>query len=677
MSLQLVEITLDVLTSSAPLRYTTRFGAGLNVLAAPNTYGKSTLTQSIVFALGLEGMLSSSHAPPLGPAMMTVADLPGHQRAGVVESSVVLTCRNGSGQYLRTRRFALGGGVNSRLIQTWAADTEAELAKVRRIDTYVRMGGSAVQELGFHYVLAKFLGWSLPLVPQYRGGESPLYLETLFPMFYVEQKNGWGGVTPRMPTYLGIRDMLQRSVEYVLGLSTLDRLRTLNALKEELAEVRVAWAAAADRALAGAQAENLRASGSRTVTGKAQRLPIHVEADVEGTWIPLSTALAQWSARLANLEDSRVVTAGERTSKSRLELAEAERSVRRIGGQLRTYSEQTSYLQADIDALSARLSSVEADRRRLQDLKRIRGLGSDLGVNVLSDDLCPTCQQELDHRHVATGEAATVEATLALGDAERTTLQDMRTIAERRLEDLTRARDALRQQLDFARGQVRLLRDELVTESAAPSLVEVREQLWLRDRIQGGHRVEALIAAADEELDALADRNDDLRARIRGLEDQPASKQDHQILADFNQRFRNQLKRYGLVSLPVEQISIDPNTLIPTDDGVELRFDITMGMSASDTIRTKWAYYVALMETATRSVTGHHAGLLVFDEPRQQETAMSSLSALITELGAAAQQGNQILYATSGDQAELNTVLAGVPHERLPAPGNHLLLPMG
>lgn len=85
-------------------------------------------------------------------------------------------------------------------------------------------------------------------------------------------------------------------------------------------------------------------------------------------------------------------------------------------------------------------------------------------------------------------------------------------------------------------------------------------------------------------------------------------------------------------------------------------------MSASDTIRTKWAYYVALMRTATKSETGHHVGRLVFDEPRQQETALSALSALITELGAAAQQGTQILYATSGDQAELNGALAGVPH---------------
>jgi hypothetical protein len=674
-TITLVDVTLDVLTSAGPLRYTTRFGPGLNVLAAPNSFGKSTLTQSIIFALGLEGMLGASHVPPLGPAMMTVADLPDGGRAGVIESSVTLTCRNGSGTLLRCRRNAVGGDVSTRLIQTWLADSEDDLLTANRIDTYVRMSGSAVQELGFHHVLTEFLGWALPQVPAYRGGESTLYLETLFPLFYVEQKNGWGGVTPRMPTYLGIRDVLQRSVEFVLGLSTLERLRTLAALREELAALRVEWTTVGERVAASARAENLRASTTKAVTGRAQRQPIIVEADVQGSWIPLSTAVAQWSERLTTLEGSRVVTAGERTDQSRSELAEAERAVSRIGAQVRTYTEQAAFVRADIDALSARLASVEADRRRLQDLRRIRELGSDLDISVLSDDLCPTCSQTLDHRHVATGEVASLEDTLLLGDAERTTLLDMRTVAERRLDDLSRGLDALSLQLDFARGQVRLLRDELVRESAAPSLVEVREQLWLRDRIDGANRVAAHTEAANEELDTIADLHDALRVRIKGLEDQPMSEQDRQLLSRFNQKFREQLTRYGLASLPVGQINIDPNTLMPTDDGVELRFDITVGMSASDSIRTKWAYYVALLEAATQSGMGHHAGLLVFDEPRQQETALSSLTALLEELGAAAQQGNQVLYATSGDQAELAAALADIPHSRLPAPGRHLLLP--
>jgi hypothetical protein len=160
MSLQLVDVTLDVLTAKGPLRYATRFGPGLNVLAAPNSYGKSTLTQGIIFALGLEGMMTSSRVPPLGPIMTTVADLPGGDRVSVVESSVTLTCQNEGGTYLRTRRYALGSGVSNGLIQTWTSPTEEGLASAPRVDTYVRQAGSAVQQLGFHRLLADFLGWS-------------------------------------------------------------------------------------------------------------------------------------------------------------------------------------------------------------------------------------------------------------------------------------------------------------------------------------------------------------------------------------------------------------------------------------------------------------------------------------------------------------------------------------
>jgi hypothetical protein len=201
----------------------------------------------------------------------------------------------------------------------------------------------------------------------------------------------------------------------------------------------------------------------------------------------------------------------------------------------------------------------------------------------------------------------------------------------------------------------------------------VREQLWLNERIAGARRVQAAVTVADDALDSLAERYDDLRGRIKQLEMEPSTPDDRRLLETFNFSFTRQLEQYGLMSLPPSQVSIDRESLIPIDDGIELRFDIALGMSASDTIRTKWAYYVSLMETATNSPTGHHPGLLIFDEPRQQETAKVSLAALIRRLGIVGGNGNQILYATSEDPRELDSFLEGIPHSRLRAPGRHLL----
>lgn len=95
-------------------------------------------------------------------------------------------------------------------------------------------------------------------------------------------------------------------------------------------------------------------------------------------------------------------------------------------------------------------------------------------------------------------------------------------------------------------------------------------------------------------------------------------------------------------------------------------------MSASDTIRTKWAYYTALLETATTASGGHHAGLLMLDEPRQQETDRESLAAFLRRLGDDA-DSSQIIYATSERAEILDELFTGITHVRLETSGPHLL----
>src|SRR5690242_12389347 len=93
--MQLVDVRLDVTTSVDQLSYSAEFTDGLNIINAPTTWGKSTLLQGIIYALGLEGMFSASRRAPLGEAMMHVVDGP-HGRGAVVESSVTVTVRNGA-----------------------------------------------------------------------------------------------------------------------------------------------------------------------------------------------------------------------------------------------------------------------------------------------------------------------------------------------------------------------------------------------------------------------------------------------------------------------------------------------------------------------------------------------------------------------------------------------------
>lgn len=671
MTIRIEAISLTVVCTEGTATYATRLNPGLNVLNAPNSWGKSTLLQAIVYGLGLEGSQSASRRSPLGPAMTTVVET-SRGRSAVGESYVTVTISNNEGRYLRVRRWGLSNDVGRDLVHVWVAASEAELDDAPRLDMFVREPGSTTSEVGFHRLLEQFIGWDLPSVPLFSGRESRLYLEVLFPLFYVEQKFGWSGIAPRVPTHYGIREPLKRAVEFTLGLNTLALMRAREALRDEDAAITREWAAAAERARGAAAAENFRlVLLTESPLGTAQRRPTLIEASDGNQWISLDAAQDAWRRRLSTLQEVGI-TAGQRTAQSRSELLDAEREVQRLGAAVRNLHEQLAMSRGDQDAIAARLASLESDRRRLQDVKRIERLGGELELPLLAEGRCPTCSQSVDDRDVATDTVSTVEDNIALLDAERATLISMQAAAEGRSTDIARSIASAEAALSEARDRVRLLRDELVGPSNAPSLSVVQERLAIENRLRSAARVSALVGAVDEALDDLAGRVDDVRARRASLQLDSDNPEDQATLRRFRTSFQQQLVAYNLRSLSPRDVTIDDKTLLPVNDGFELTFDVGMGMSASDTIRTKWAYHTALMETATSVPSGRHLGILILDEPRQQETDRRSLSAFLQRLNHDSGLA-QVVYATSEDAAVLNKLLEGIPHTRLSAEGSHLI----
>jgi hypothetical protein len=86
---------------------------------------------------------------------------------------------------------------------------------------------------------------------------------------------------------------------------------------------------------------------------------------------------------------------------------------------------------------------------------------------------------------------------------------------------------------------------------------------------------------------------------------------------------REQAASYGFSTFPPSELEISHESYRPQREGFEIGFE----MSASDTIRLKWAYQLALLEVA-RTAETHHAGLVIFDEPQQQKTAKISFKVI-------------------------------------------------
>jgi hypothetical protein len=273
------------------------FADGLNVIRAENYAGKSQVVQSIIYALGMEGMWGPSHAVPLAHAVTDYLDYKVNgkdARAKVIDSMVSIEIENANHEFLTVQR-AIAGERHRHLITVYQgrAITMKEALGTAR-DYYVREGGAATNELGFHRRLKEFIGWELPMAPRFNDVDTMLYLETLFPLLYVEQKTGWGRLPAKYPTWLGIRDVGRRTVEFLLGLDAYANALERVAVQEEIKRLRREWSATRSQAekSAAAVVGNVRGIPVEPISSWPPEIEPTLSVMQSQNWTPIISMLS-------------------------------------------------------------------------------------------------------------------------------------------------------------------------------------------------------------------------------------------------------------------------------------------------------------------------------------------------------------------------------------------------
>lgn len=180
--------------------------------------------------------------------------------------------------------------------------------------------------------------------------------------------------------------------------------------------------------------------------------------------------------------------------------------------------------------------------------------------------------------------------------------------------------------------------------------------------IAGNLRPDALVVRFDPALTigafaGLAGEWRKLQGDISSLPSDDLSESDRRKLKLWGNSLRMQLKDYGFRSLSADQIELSPDTYRPEHEG----FDLQTTISASDLIRTIWAYLSGLLEVA-REETINHPGCLLFDEPRQQSTRDVSFAALLERAAASADFGQQVVFFTSENLVRLKEHMVFLNH---------------
>lgn len=667
--LRIRSVRLRVQTEAGEVGRTIGFSAGLNVLRAGNTSGKSTTLQAIIYALGLEGMLSPRREVPLPHSMTDRVSIDGMDYP-VLQSDVSLEFENSSGVVVTATRQVKNSIVDNALISVEFGPGLTVPGNYESASFFVRRSGAAQREQGFHYFLSDFLGWSLPLVTHMDGSEKPLYSECLFPFFYVEQKHGWSGVQARIPTYLGIREVGKRSFEYVLGLEVFQRILSRQRIRSIIQELEGAWNNTFAELRSTAQASGVSlANVPARIADSAHEDSAALTAPVDGEWMLLGQATNSLRDALASYEMHPVRNTEDSADALERELATAESDVRVRAATLSILLEERVALKDQQTQLELRLDALGEDLQRHKDSALLVRLGARHAESLAIDHACPTCHQEVSDGLDISHHAMTIDENIAFIERQRSTFRASRDDSLRAFENVEVRISSLRAELAGSRRQVRRLKDTLVGPGNAPSFADISHRSALQNQLDAILENQRSLEALRATLRDLSYRHTTQSEALKTLASSDLSEADERKLTLVERYLRDQLNRYHFDSLHPRDVEISRQTYRPAHEGYELGFDL----SASDMIRVIWSYLFAIMRVSEEE-GGNHLGLLIFDEPRQQETASESYRQLLQEAAEQGARGSQIIFATSEASESLISMLGAAEFNLIDIPEGQKVL---
>lgn len=657
-------IRVRVQTTSGPAGARISFRPGLNVVRGSNSRGKTQSLQSVVYALGLERMFGPGVSTNLGSALTTQLKYGREEvEADVRASWCAVELENENGVIV-VQRAIKHGYAQPNLVRVWEGAAVTGVGDHRLLGEYfVRERGSVQNERGFHRYLADYLGWRLPYVSRYTGGESPLYPEVIFPFLYSDQQS-WGSAAPRAVTQYQLREPTRRAAEFLLGFVGPQSAARRYQLEDDIRKLRTSWSSRKSAVDATAAAIGGRVVGlpelpagakasSGTIANATSVATSRLQLLLGEEWLTAEEVVmglrAQAGPEHAAADVAYVGDVGQEELRSQLKEREAELS--RLSVLAKIVEQNLTLNEKQLSTLDSRIAVLEDEKSKNQDAKTLLRLGASSDVFSIAEHECPTCHQPLTNAATAGGPVLDVDATLALVSSQLRTFQGMRQQA---LEAATESRSsfrAIQRAVDDSRTQIRELRGDLVAPSSFPSSGQIARRVAAEVRLSEIERARESLSELFEELQGIARNIYEARIELRRIPKEVPPEDDRRRSV-LQRTVREQLEEFGFSSYGADRVTIDEETLRPEREGVNLDRDA----SASDVVRTKIAYLNGIREVAHR-FDSPHPGFLLLDEPRQHEIEETHFRSTLRRLAQCRLIGDQIIATSAASVEALQAML--------------------
>jgi hypothetical protein len=380
---------------------------------------------------------------------------------------------------------------------------------------------------------------------------------------------------------------------------------------------------------------------------------------VSGKWVPVDEAHRAAESELKELEGNLIPRVNQVVRATEQTLAQEEERLGTLEIGVSRLLDDFELDRANLTEIEERLQAVEEDLKQNQDSLKLRAMGSAHGIDI-SADRCPTCHQSVRDSLLSQGmerQPMSLEENIVFLKDQRGIFQFMQNQATKVLSERERQIFAFRQGASESRSRIRTLKETLLSRGEAPSLAAVERKFRLREQLDKVGRLNNLTEDLFSKLEKLSLEWRKIEEEKTKAPKEGLSKADEAKLSQLEAVVKQQLELYDFSSRESTDLNVSKGTYQLVHEGFDLQFEI----SASDVIRALWAYLLGLLEVSRQWRT-NHLGLLIADEPRQQDMAHESMAEFLRRASAAGKFGQQVIVATSADEALLKSELIGSPH---------------
>jgi|SRR5690625_575854 len=638
-----LKITID--TADGVFGTDVPFQDGFNILRARNTKGKSSTLNSILYTLGIEEMLGGRNAKTMKPVLKDKLLFKGKE-VQVLESKVQLEISNHSGDIITLTRWIKSSSIDEKLIRVHFGSLLSKKDKVEFKDYYVHIRGSATEYAGFHSFLSNFLEWELPEVPTFEGGDRILYIQTLFPLFFVEQNKGWNSFYSPISGSFGIRDLSKRAFEFLLNMDVTKNTKEREELKILKALLANKWS-------------NLKQDIEELASTIHAEIPVLPKKptlldelslniyDENKKLISIIDRIFQIESQVKEKENISVVEISGVTSKYEKKIKEQELLVYQLQNEMNSIRQDLYLEKSNQHSMKENLNKLEIDLKRNQEAEKLYKLGSDIDTSF-THGLCPTCNQTVEDSLMP---PETSIQPLGLSENITFIKEQINTVkyginqTEKVIKNKQSKLSVISKHLDNARRELRLYKFELNENPKLPTKRDLEKLVELKLQLNKLYEASSSFEKIEIHFEEIKEEWRNFLSRQEALPKDYFSEQDKRKLTYFENAFIKLLDSFIFSSINTTDITISEDKYTPIVSGFDIKFD----SSASDNIRLIWSYIIAIYKTS-KHFSGNHPGLIVFDEPGQQQMDVKSQKQLFKVLSKAK---GQAIVGTSLEPEEI------------------------